>query len=280
MIVMTLIVRDEADIVGANIEHHLAQGVDLVLALDNGSTDGTIEILEDYRRAGAVDFRALGNVPFNKKEWGEDLVRRALAEFGADWIIANDADEFYRPLAGETLASMLGRSPARVLHCGRRNLIGASDRVTPATWREELSYVSSLRERPPRRHHDPAVPLPWPFFYYRLPGKMVFRPLGFRSLEIGAHAVGLEGSPEPAEAPITIDHYPVRDPAEFIASVARFAAMAARYPNQPQLSGKYRRWAAMLAAGASEEDVMGEVLPDAAGVARDVEAGVLRPLGQ
>jgi hypothetical protein len=92
--------------------------------------------------------------------------------------------------------------------------------------------------------------------------------------------VGHDSWPEPAETPIAIAHYPVRDPTEFMVSVARFAAMAARYPSQPQLSGKYRRWAAMLVAGASERDVMGEVLPDAARVGRDLETGILRRAGR
>lgn len=47
-LVMTLVVRDEVDIVGHQIAYHLSAGVDFVLAIDHGSKDGTTEILESF----------------------------------------------------------------------------------------------------------------------------------------------------------------------------------------------------------------------------------------
>jgi hypothetical protein len=43
-------VRDEADIVGSTVSHLLQQGVDHVLIADHGSTDGTLELLDDMAR--------------------------------------------------------------------------------------------------------------------------------------------------------------------------------------------------------------------------------------
>ena len=59
-LVMTLLVRNEADIVDAQIAFHLHAGVDFVIATDNGSDDGTIEILERYERAGVPPASARG----------------------------------------------------------------------------------------------------------------------------------------------------------------------------------------------------------------------------
>ena len=42
---MTMVVRDEEDVVGANLDYHLAQGVDAILVTDHASSDGTPEIL-------------------------------------------------------------------------------------------------------------------------------------------------------------------------------------------------------------------------------------------
>jgi hypothetical protein len=106
---MTLLIRDEADIIEANLRYHRAQGVDLFVVGDNGSTDGTLEVLEPYRRAGLVELQHLpGTV---NEAWSEGRTRlgRRTHELGADWVIHNDADEFWWPLAGdlkETLAAI------------------------------------------------------------------------------------------------------------------------------------------------------------------------------
>ena len=49
---MTLLARNEADVVDAQLAFHLHAGVDYVIATDNASSDGTTEILERYERAG------------------------------------------------------------------------------------------------------------------------------------------------------------------------------------------------------------------------------------
>ena len=51
-LVMTLLARNEADVVDAQIAFHLHAGVDHVIATDNASSDGTTEIFERYERAG------------------------------------------------------------------------------------------------------------------------------------------------------------------------------------------------------------------------------------
>lgn len=40
---MTLLVHNEAELVEENLIYHLNRGVDLVLAIDDGSTDGSRE---------------------------------------------------------------------------------------------------------------------------------------------------------------------------------------------------------------------------------------------
>ena len=47
-LIMTLLVRDEEDILEYNICHHLNQGVDHIIAIDNESIDQTPKILKKY----------------------------------------------------------------------------------------------------------------------------------------------------------------------------------------------------------------------------------------
>jgi hypothetical protein len=110
-IVMTLLVRNEEDILDAHLSFHRAAGVDLVLAIDNDSDDSTPDILASYARDGFVEInRETGDL--RQAEWVTKLARRAATEFGADWVINGDADEFYWPRGG-TLKDVFAAVPAR-----------------------------------------------------------------------------------------------------------------------------------------------------------------------
>lgn len=112
---MTLMVRDEADIVGAMIDHHLAQGVDTLIVTDNGSVDGTAELLEGYAAEGRI---VLHRDPEHRKQQAVTvtrMAREAATEHGADWVMNADADEFWLPRAdGLTLKEAFSGIPKSI----------------------------------------------------------------------------------------------------------------------------------------------------------------------
>ena len=90
--VITLMVRDEADIIAAFVEHHVDQGADLIIVTDNGSVDGTAEILQRYADLGVLE---LHHDPVFRKQQGvvvTGMARRAFTDHHADWVINADAD--------------------------------------------------------------------------------------------------------------------------------------------------------------------------------------------
>lgn len=109
---MTLLVRDEADIVDAQLAFHLRAGVDFVVATDNLSSDGTTEILERYAADGVLHLIREPGDDLRQSEWVTRMAQLAATDFGADWVLNADADEFWWP-QGSSLKDVLGVVPGR-----------------------------------------------------------------------------------------------------------------------------------------------------------------------
>jgi Glycosyl transferase family 2 len=110
---MTLLVRDEADVVDAQIAHHLSAGVDVVIATDNRSTDGTTEVLERYASEGVLHLIRERGDDLRQTEWVTRMARLAATDLGAEWVINTDADEFWWP-NGESLKDVLSAVPPQI----------------------------------------------------------------------------------------------------------------------------------------------------------------------
>jgi hypothetical protein len=111
-VVMTLRTRDEADIVDAQISFHLNAGVDLVVATDHRSQDGTLDVLESYARSRQLHLLRETGDEMDEGALATRMSRVAATELGADWVIPSDADEFWWPRGG-SLKEVLGSVPPR-----------------------------------------------------------------------------------------------------------------------------------------------------------------------
>ena len=118
-LVLTVLARDEADVIDAQVAFHLNAGVDFVIATDNNSRDGTTEILEEYERAGCLRLIREPAEGLRQGEWVTRMARLAAREHGADWVVHGDADEFWWPLEGDLRQALtvigpdIGIVPAR-----------------------------------------------------------------------------------------------------------------------------------------------------------------------
>jgi glycosyltransferase involved in cell wall biosynthesis len=117
-----LVVRNEVDIIRTNVLYHLSLGLDRLLIVDNGSSDGTDRVL---RELGEKDPR---RVRWTREEglWraGDFFTRLAREAYreGADWVVPIDADEFWHAPGGD-LRRVLEESEAGALGAPGLNFI-------------------------------------------------------------------------------------------------------------------------------------------------------------
>jgi Glycosyl transferase family 2 len=119
------VVRDEVDVVGATIEHLLRQGIDNVLVADNGSVDGTVDLLTELSaREPRVHLAHDGERAHHQSEkitWLAHLAWR----HGADWVVPFDADELLFA-ENSALAPWLRQQSATVVHASFHHMVATS----------------------------------------------------------------------------------------------------------------------------------------------------------
>jgi hypothetical protein len=207
-LVLTVLARDEADVIDAQVAYHLNAGVDFVIATDNNSRDGTTEILEAYAREGCLHLIREPAEGLRQGEWVTRMARLAATEFGADWVINTDADEFWWPRGG-SLKDVLAAVPPRygVVHAFWRCFVPRPD--DDALFPERMTIRLSQQ-----------APINDPSSVYRPVTKVAHR--ADPGVVVGRGNHGLVGSrllPLPTWYPIEVLHFPLRSRAQWMRKV-------------------------------------------------------------
>ncbi len=196
---LTLVVRDEADLIDANVAFHLNAGVDFVIALDNGSQDGTVDILEAYAREGWLHLIREPGSHIGRGGSQTRLARLAATEYGSDWVVTADADQFYWPRSG-TLKEILGAVPDRF------GIVAAPRRVFVPRPDGEAFFAEHMTVR-----LSPAAPINDPVSPFRPQSNVVHRAHAGVVVASGNHAVtGVPFAPVRGWYPIEVLHFPLR----------------------------------------------------------------------
>lgn len=224
-------VRDEADIVAVTVAHMLTQ-VDHVIVADNGSTDGTRDLLADLD-VEVIDDPERGYYQSRKMTALADLARTA----GHDWVVPFDADEvWYSPFG--RIADVLGG-------------IGPQWLAAPATLFDHVpTGIDSDDTDPVRRIAWRRVePGALPKVAARLRDDLV--------IEQGNHAATFDGGTTSFVGQLVIRHFPYRSAEQFVRK-ARNGAEAYAATDLPWSAGQHwRQYGQLLEAYGREalEDV-------------------------
>lgn len=259
-LVMTLLVRDEADIIAANLDFHRAAGVDFFIVTDNLSTDETPAILRRYEREGVLLYLHEAGDDYAQHRWVTRMAQMAAGDFGADWVINNDADEFWWPDGGTDLKGCLAACDPAVaaLSAPRKNFV-------PEALHSDAFFAERMTLRETRSCNALGQPLP---------GKVCHRAAADIQVAQGNHSVSRAGRVLPsAPAALTILHFPLRSYRQFENKIVKGGAAYERNRELGRNVGA--TWRELYVAwkrGELEAYYRAQV-PDAGAVARGLASG-------
>jgi glycosyltransferase involved in cell wall biosynthesis len=252
-------VMDEVELIEQAIHHLRAIGVDLIMACDMGSSDGTYEIMERYR---SDDDFWLFHLREESDQYDADRSRANIAlakSAGMDWVLLLDADEIWIPREGSLKALPLLHE-FDVLSVDRFNVpLGVNgpmmpSRLVPEHYEELLVIAEPVED--PRAHLTRNTRDAW-IRMWQDP-KVMFRPERIIDLGPGGHNVfACDFRPLRRTRPsdLVIIHLPFTTQMRFARKVDNIRrAFGDRAADDDGLAWHWRRWVAMAQQGRINEE--------------------------
>lgn len=261
-LVVTLLARDEADVVDAQIAFHLNAGADFVIATDNLSEDGTTEILERYQSAGYLHLLREPGRDLRQAQWVTRMARMAATEFDADWVVNTDPDEFWWPRGG-SLKEVLAGIPERY------GVVRALVRNFPPRPGDDAFFAERMTVR-----LSAHAPINDPASQYRPTLKVAHRAHPDIVVERGNHSLGSSFFP-PVRGwcPFEVFHFPIRSQAQYARKASQQVAAFAKNPRG--VGTGYHHFAHKAEQAGRLDEVYASLILDDEAVREGIEQGSL-----
>jgi len=245
------IVRNEADILRVNVQHHLALGVDRFLIVDNGSSDGTDRVLRELDADPRIRWTR-DDGPYRQSEITTELAREAVRG-GARWVLPVDADEFWW-VSGGDLRRVLEGSGAGALRVQVLNFVQRRDQVTSSP-----GALLSMTKRTPlpigplERVRERVESGRFAYVEMMYQPKWIFRPTASVEVAMGNHGVtGVDG-PSMDSGEIVCFHALLRSRAALEAKVEQ-GKRVEELGLDPNQGWHVRRWKRLAESGDLERE--------------------------
>lgn len=240
---MTILVKNEVDIIEDNIRFHARQGVDCFAVMDNASDDGTREVLEALTSEYDLHIIDQPEQNYQQAKWMTELAEYAKNTLKADLVISNDADEFWVADDGSSLKQYL--SPNDSVVTVKRHNMALDERALQPDYHysnSDLMVVNPILYDSNTQIHDHAVSM----LLIKISPKTIVNPHGLIKVKGGNHRAkhGWRLINQRNESKITVYHYPIRSYAQFEANIQNRKRLL--QTTNARMGDHYRRWVKLL----------------------------------
>lgn len=211
---MTFLVKNEADIIESNIRYHSKIGIDSFVVMDNGSTDGTKEVLYELKNEFNLHIIDQPDQSYQQGKWVTEMAEYCKKVFKSDFVISNDADEFWEPQNGKSLKEILNKKDSLV----------TVKRFNMALPEESLNSNYDFRDnnlfvKGPIMNRGQSTES---MLLEHLQPKVIVNPYGLRDIETGMHRAKhiWQVFTKRKTNDIIIYHYPIRSYTQFEKRIA------------------------------------------------------------
>lgn len=235
-LIMTLVCKDEIDIIEKHILFHHHMGIDGYIVTDNNSTDGTREVLEKYKQQGII--LEIIDEPCKThmhSVWVDRMVWLAKNKYHADWVINSDSDEFWYASSLNLKKDIGACGDANVLNLYFKTLIPSLDQDD---YFNNTLFVSRLLQ--PFEAENLGITNGVYINYKQIP-KVMHRTKGFIHVLDGNHGVHMKKPNVITPANISLYHYYIRNFKHFEQKVTKGYAGVKDHPKKG-IGSEWREW--------------------------------------
>lgn len=235
-LIMVLLCKDEADILDDWFLFHKAMGADAFIVTDNGSVDGSREILQKYKDKGWI--LEIIDEPcqtMHQADWCNRMILLAKNKYKADWIISSDADEFWYATSLNLKHDIMENSDCNSLSVYLKNFI---------PYQNSKNFINDSYFIGRRLHQfeEEKYNLNSKMYSYEdLTPKVIMKASNYKMIGEGNHKARMYRKRKSHIADIVVYHYFIRNFKHFNDKVRKGGEAIKNLPNQ-SFGTHWRDW--------------------------------------